>query len=84
GADASSAHLRGSTDGSYYRGQQQGAGGQLGYGLDPRYPRVHQSPRGPTGYPDPMVAGGGGMYAEQQQQQQQTPASPMLASRRLP
>ncbi|CAM9914050.1 unnamed protein product [Ectocarpus sp. 8 AP-2014] len=60
GADASSAHLRGSTDGSYYRGQQQGAGGQQGYGLDPRYPRVHQSPRGPTGYPDPMAAGGGG------------------------
>lgn len=29
GADASSAHLRVSTDGSYYRGQQQGAGGQV-------------------------------------------------------
>ncbi|CAM9840210.1 unnamed protein product, partial [Scytosiphon promiscuus] len=63
-----------------------------GYGLDPRYPRVLQSPRGPSAYPDPM-AHGGGMYAQQdhhhhhqqqQQQQQQTPASPMLASRRLP
>ncbi|CAN0369211.1 unnamed protein product, partial [Laminaria digitata] len=63
----------GGGDGSYFPGGQQGIGGQS-YGLDPRYPRVLQSPRGPTAYADPIA-----MYS-----QDQHPASPNLGARRHP